>query len=349
MDIASLDLEQLQRWFVEQGEPAYRGRQVFGWLHARGARSWEEMTDLSKPLRARLEQLAPLRPVEIVDQLEAEDGTIKFLCRLFDGLEIESVWMPEQSRRTLCLSTQVGCAMRCAFCATGTLGLKRNLSAGEIAGQVEAIARHLRSETLPRPVSNVVYMGMGEPLANLEATIGSVQLLLHDLGENLSRRHVTVSTIGLVPAMREFVRRCPVKLAVSLNASGDEARDRLMPVNRRFPLAELLAACRSLALHGQDRITFEYVLLRGVNDGADDARRLVRLLSGLRCKVNLIPYNPFEGLPFERPDEAGVLAFQQVLVDAKLTAFIRRSRGQSLQAACGQLVARRSGPSGSFE
>ncbi len=342
-DLASLPLDRLEHWFVDQGEKAFRARQLFRWLHGRSAASYDEMTDLAKGLRARLAEQAPLRAPTIEDELVSADGTRKFRFGLADGLQVEGVWMPAERRSTLCVSTQVGCAMRCAFCATGTLGLKRDLSAGEIVGQVEAVNRQLRSDELPRPVSNVVFMGMGEPLANLDATVDAVQILLSEQGHLMSRRHVTVSTIGLVPAMGSFVQRAPVKLAVSLNAASDEVRDRLMPVNRRYPIDRLLAACRDLPLRGTNRVTFEYVMLAGVNDGLADARLLAKRLGGLRCKINLIPYNPAEGLPFERPEDDQVHAFQETLAAKGLSVFVRQSRGQDLRAACGQLIAGRGG------
>jgi 23S rRNA (adenine2503-C2)-methyltransferase len=253
------------------------------------------------------------------------------------------VFIPEAERQTLCVSTQVGCAMGCAFCATATMGLIRSLSAGEITGQVEAAALRLggggkAGGGKARPISNVVFMGMGEPLANLPAVGAAVQILLHPAGMGLSRRHITVSTAGLVPAMEEFVHRLPVKLAISLNATTDAVRDRLMPINRRFPIQDLLACCRQLPLQHGDRLTFEYVLLGGINDGPEDAGRLAGLLQGIRAKVNLIPFNTFPGCPFGAPDPRAVEAFQEALVTRQLSAFVRQSRGESLQGACGQLV-----------
>ena len=338
-DLASMTLARLTDWFVFKGEKAFRAQQVFRWIHQRGANDFEQLSDLSKTLRERLAAEARLDALEILQEQKASDGTRKLRFGLSDSGQIEGVWMPSEKRRTLCVSTQVGCAMRCGFCATGSMGLRRSLTAGEIVGQVEAVDRHLRSDVLPRPVSHVVFMGMGEPLANLDATVAAVEILLHDLGARLSRRHVTVSTIGLVPAMREFARRCPVRLAVSLNATTDELRSRIMPINKRYPIGKLLETCRALRLKGAHRITFEYVLLGGLNDSDEDARRLVGLISDMRCKVNLIPYNPYGDLPFERPAPGRVLAFQDILVKADLMAFVRRSRGQDLQAACGQLVA----------
>jgi len=337
-DPASLTCEGIQQWMTERGHPAFRGRQLFRWLHARAAQSYDEMTDLARVLREELGREVPLRPLEVVERREAHDGTEKLRLRLADGGEIESVYIPEEEasrpRRTLCVSTQLGCGMGCAFCATASMGLVRNLTAGEIVGQLEAVVR-LRG---PRPVSNVVFMGMGEPLANLDAVVDAVSILLHPHGHGLSRRHVTVSTAGLVPAMEAFVHRCPVKLAVSLNATTDAVRDRLMPVNRTYPLERLLACCANLPLQHNDRITFEYVMLRGINDAPEDARRLAALLRGIRCKVNLIPYNPCPASTFRRPAERDIQCFLDILAQASISAFVRRSRGDGLQGACGQLV-----------
>jgi len=337
-DLASMNVAELQAWVESQGLRTFHARQIFRWLHQRGAASYEEMTDLSKDLRARLPQLAPLlRPV-IVEERPCSDGAVKYRFRLHDGLEVEGVFIPESDRQTVCISSQVGCGMGCAFCATGTMGFLRNLSAAEIAGQVEAIMARLRAPDGRRPVSNVVFMGMGEPLANLPAVIRAAEILLDPLGPGFSRRHITVSTAGLIPAMEEFVRRSPVKLAVSLNATSDEVRDRIMPVNRRFPLERLLAACRNLPFQHGDRVTFEYVMLGGINDSDEDARRLLRLLSGIRAKVNLIPFNPFPGSAFARPSRERVDAFLERLAGGGVSAFVRQSRGASQGGACGQLV-----------
>jgi 23S rRNA (adenine2503-C2)-methyltransferase len=332
-DLSSLTFDQIQDALVRMGEQPFRGRQIFSWLHKKNAVSWAEMTDLSKELRARLENEAPLTPPEIAQEQQADDGTIKFRYRLQDGQEVEGVFMPEQSRSTLCVSTQVGCGMGCKFCATATMGLRRNLTAGEISGQLEAAKRKLGV-----PISNVVFMGMGEPLANLQAVLCAVDILLHPHGHYMSRRHVTVSTAGLVPAMEEFVHRTPAKLAVSLNATTNKVRNEIMPVNRKYPIESLLECCRHLPLQHTDRITFEYVMLGGLNDTEADARRLIRLLGGIRCKVNLIPFNPFGSLPYARPDEETVEIFQETVAAAGITVMTRKSRGQSLQGACGQLV-----------
>lgn len=337
-DLASMNVAELEAWVEAQGLRAFHARQIFRWLHQRGAASYEGMTDLSKELRARLPEIAPLRQPEIVEERPSSDGAVKYRFRLHDGLEVEGVFIPESDRQTVCISSQVGCGMGCAFCATGTMGHVRNLTAGEIVGQVEAIMARLRAPDGRRPVSNVVFMGMGEPLANLESVIRAAEILLHPLGPGFSRRHVTVSTAGLVPAMEEFVRRSSVKLAVSLNATSDEVRDRIMPVNRRFPLDVLLSACRNLPLQHGDRVTFEYVMLGGVNDSEEDARRLLRLLIGIRAKVNLIPFNAFPGSAFARPSRERVDAFLERLAAGGVSAFVRQSRGASQGGACGQLV-----------
>jgi 23S rRNA (adenine2503-C2)-methyltransferase len=346
-DLQSMLFDELQEWFIERGEKAFRGRQVFRWLHAKCAKSFEEMTDLSKVVRARLADAAALKPVAIAEQPTADDETVKFRYRLHDGESVEGVYIPEpgsgkqKARNTLCVSTQVGCGMGCAFCATATMGFVRNLSAGEIAGQLEAVVRLLCSGDKQRPVTNVVFMGMGEPLANLDAVVRAVKIMLHQSGYGLSRRHLTVSTAGLVPAMEEFVHQVPAKLAVSLNATTDEVRSRIMPVNRKFPLKVLMACCRNLPLMHTDRVTFEYVMLKGIHDSSADARRLVSLLSGIRAKVNLIPFNPYPGVEYGRPDQGQVEAFRELLASRNISAFVRRSRGDTLQGACGQLVVKR--------
>jgi 23S rRNA (adenine2503-C2)-methyltransferase len=336
-DIASLTRAELERWFVQQGDRPYRGRQVFRWLHERNAASFGEMTDLSKALRARLPELAWLSAPAILEERKAEDGTRKYRFGLCDGLQVEGVYMPEERRRTLCVSTQVGCAQGCRFCATGTMGLTRSLAAGEIVGQLEAVSRRLAAEGIARPVTNVVFMGMGEPLANLEAVVVAVDIFLDDFGPKLSRRHVTVSTVGLVPQLEEFVHRAPASVSVSLNAASDAVRDELMPINRRYPLAELMRCCRNLP-EQHSRLTFEYVMLGGVNDRPADARELAALVAGFPCKINLIPYNPSPGLPYERPEERRVAEFHELLTARQLSVFVRKSRGVELGAACGQLI-----------
>ncbi len=324
-----------------RGEPAFHGRQLFHWLHGRSVHDYALMTDLSQELRQQLAKEAPLVLPEPVERRLGPDGTMKVRFRLADGCQVEGVYMPEEKRRTICVSTQAGCGMGCIFCATAGMGLVRSLTAGEITGQVEAIVPLLGEQPVGHPVSNVVFMGMGEPLANLEAVATAVDNLRDPLGLGLSRRHITVSTCGLVPAMEKFAGRVAARLAVSLNATSDEVRSRIMPINRRYGLDVLLECCRKLELPGTDRLTFEYVMMRGINDSVEDARRLPKLLSGIHCKINLIPFNQVAGLPFERPENDQVENFQSLLLAKNFSVFIRRSRGDEVQAACGQLVTER--------
>ncbi len=342
------------------GEKPYRARQLFRWLHQKGAAALDEMTDLPRDLRARLAARFDLRTLTMAEEHRSSDGTVKWKWRTVDGRFIESVYMPHaagpgsgeddedleessnRERRTLCLSAQVGCAIGCTFCMTGTMGLARNLGPGEIADQVHRASRRLRELELgsgPRPLTNLVFMGMGEPLHNFENLKQALDLLLCEDGPNFSHRHVTVSTSGLVPQIRRLGEETQVKLAVSLNATTDAQRDRIMPINRRYPLGELLQACRDFPMKQGRRITFEYVLLRGVNDSDADAERLAKLIAGLPAKVNLIPYNDNPGLGFAAPEPARVEVFRDRLVRLNVTAVVRKNRGRDIAAACGQLAA----------
>jgi 23S rRNA (adenine2503-C2)-methyltransferase len=309
-DLRAQPLPALEQLVAALGEKPFRARQLFRWLHHRGAGGLEEMTDLPRQLRARLAERFRLPTLERHQEQRARDGTIKWTWRTFDGQLVESVYLPHvgdgedeeepanRDRRTLCVSTQVGCAMGCTFCLTATMGLRRQLSAGEIVDQVHRANRRLvelGEGKGPRPLTNLVFMGMGEPLHNLEALLPALEILLHPAGPDFSHRHVTVSTSGLVPGIDRLGAETRVKLAISLNASSDPQRDALMPVNRKWPIGELLSACRRFPMQQGRRITFEYVLLGGVNDGDDDARRLTRLVAGLPAKVNLIPYNESPG------------------------------------------------------
>ena len=296
------------------------------------------MSDVSRPLRAALGRafaLPLLQPAEIA---RAADGTRKLLFTLEPGRAIESVVIPEPRRLTACISSQAGCAMGCAFCATARLGLQRNLSAAEIAAQLLAVRRVLEPG---ERLSNVVFMGMGEPLHNYDALVEAIEILTADWGFGLSGRRVTVSTVGLLPQLERLVCETSVSIAVSLTATTDALRDRLMPVNRRYPLAQLIATCRSLPIAQRRRITFEYVLLAGVNDAPADAARLVGLLHGVRAKVNLIPFNPFPGAGFDRPPQSTAEAFQRRVLAGGVNATVRATRGRDIQAACGQLAATR--------
>jgi len=351
-DLRSLSAEALGRLVGELGEKPYRARQIFRWLHRNGAASLEEMTDLPATLRTALAGRCELRTLARAEERRSRDGTIKWTWRTADGLLVESVYMPHggdeeeepgnRPRRTLCVSTQVGCAMGCTFCLTGTMGLARNLGAGEIADQVHRANRRLvelGEGPAPRPLTNLVFMGMGEPLHNFEELKGALGLLLHPDGPDFSHRHVTVSTSGLVPEIERLGRETPVKLAVSLNATTDAQREALMPVDRRWPIAALMDACRRFPMRQGRRITFEYVLLGGVNDADEDAVRLARLVSGIPAKVNLIPFNPSPGLAFSAPSPERVEAFRSILEARRVTAVVRRNRGRDIAAACGQLAA----------
>ncbi len=335
-DLRDLSAYQVQELMVGLGEKPFRARQLLGWLYAKGARRIDDMTDLSKALRARLAgaaRLADLTPAKV--QVSA-DGTRKLLFVLADGARIESVLIPEEDHSTLCVSSQAGCRQACAFCRTASLGLMRNLAPSEITGQVLA-ARRLAEAA--RPLTNLVFMGMGEPLDNLDNLLVGLSHILGDHGLAMSQRKVTVSTVGLVDALPRLGRESDCSLAVSLNAPNDELRSRLMPVNRRFGLAELHGALAAFPLKPTRRVTLEYVLLAGVNDRPEHARQLARWVHGLRVKVNLIPFNPHPGSRFAAPDPADVERFQKELIDRHLTALLRRPRGTDIAAACGQLAA----------
>jgi len=341
-DLRSLSRGEVDALVARLGEKPYRARQLFRWLHQKGAESLDEMSDLPAALRARIEAEVPLRTLARAEERRSSDGTIKWTWRTPDGKLVESVYMPEPGRKTLCVSTQAGCAVGCTFCMTGTMGLARNLTPGEIVDQVSRANRRLLElgeGTGPRPLTNLVFMGMGEPLHNYDAVKAALEVLLAEDGPNFSNRHVTVSTSGIVPEMRRFGEETDVKLAVSLNATTDEVRSSLMPLNRKWPLRELLAACRDFPMKKGRRITFEYVLLGGVNDTDEDAHRLARLVKGIPAKVNLIPYNENPGLGFRAPAPSRVESFQEILVRANVTAVVRRNRGRDIAAACGQLAA----------
>ena len=352
VDLLGLPLDRLTRLLVEElGERPFHARQLYRWIHQRGVTDFDQMTDLSKSLRAKLRERCALEPLVKDLEQRSVDGTIKYRWRTRDGRAIESVYMPATDRKTLCVSTQVGCAMACRFCMTGTLGLLRNLTAAEIVAQVHAVNREVaRNEGLPltRPLTNLVFMGMGEPLHNFEHLKDSLHILRSEDGPNFSHRHITVSTVGLVPMIARLGAETDVKLAISLNASTDEQRDDLMPVNRKWKIADLMEACRQFPLRQGRRITFEYVLLRGVNDTDEDAARLVELLHDVPAKVNLIPYNENPGLGFFTTGEDRAERFREILARGHVAAFIRENRGRDIAAACGQL-ANRQGPGAAQE
>jgi 23S rRNA (adenine2503-C2)-methyltransferase len=317
------------------GAPRYRGRQLARWIFTRGIVDLDAMSDLPRDFRAALAARASVDLPEIERRTPSQDGSHKLVLRYADGARVQAVLMPDGDRLTLCVSTQVGCGFGCAFCFTGTMGLERNLSAGEIVAQVVVARQGLAAGAR---ITHVVYMGMGEPLANYAATVKSLRLLTDPLAFGFSPRRITVSTVGLVSGIERLARESlKVNLAISLHATGNEIRDRIMPVNRGFAIEELLAACRRFPLPFRQRMTFEYVLLDGVNDAVDDAKRLVRLLKGIRAKINLIPFNDWEGSGFSRPPLPRILAFQAVLLEHGITATIRWSKGEDIGAACGQL------------
>lgn len=343
-DIRDLTLEEMEAAVRECGERSFRARQVMAWLWKRGADSFAAMRDLPAALRAALAERYALGAPEVVYAARSSDGTRKLLLGLGDGERIESVIIPAADRVTLCVSSQAGCAMGCEFCATALMGLRRNLGAGEILGQIVAARRYLDpGETL----TNYVFMGMGEPLANYPRLGLALATMTAPWGMEISPRRITVSTVGLIPGMERLLAGFEVNLAVSLHATTDALRDRIAPVNRRFPLADLIDACARLPLKRRRRITFEYVMLAGVNDGDDDARRLRRMLAPLRAKVNLIMFNPFDGAPFAPASRERVEGFQAILHQGNLTATIRESRGGDIAAACGQLYAQRAESGGS--
>ena len=334
INLKSISKDELVSLLAGLGQPRYRAEQVMHWIYGRFARAVADITELSKDLRKELESRAYISNLEVVSRQFSEDGTEKFLFGLEDGESIESVLIPDEDRLTLCISSQVGCAMGCRFCLTGSLGFRRNLRAFEIVDQVIAVSR----EIAPRKITNIVLMGMGEPLANAAEVAEALRRITSLLG--MSKRRITLSTAGLVPGLKFLAEQAPgVNLAISLNAATDRVRDEIMPVNKKYPLKRLLEACRSFPLGARRKITFEYVMLGGVNDSIADARRLAALVKGITCKINLIPYNPHAGSDFRRPSEETVLAFQKVLTDRHIAAFIRKSKGQDILAACGQLKA----------
>lgn len=334
VDLKGMSLAEMEAWVKEEGLPAYRARQVRHWVFNARVRHFEEMSNLPKSLRAQLARKARINHLEEIKREVSRDGTTKYLFKLEDGHTIETVLIPERGHFTLCVSSQAGCAMRCLFCLTGKQGLKRNLMAAEIVDQVVHVKRSMKD---PDRLTNIVLMGMGEPLANYDAVLRALDNLIAEDGMNFSHRTVTLSTCGLVPQIQKLGQETKVNLAVSLNAADDETRNYLMPVNRTYPLAKLVSALKAFPLPNRRMITFEYILIRGMNDSDEDAMKLVSLLKGLRAKVNLIPLNPHPGLRLEAPAPERILRFQEILVRNHFTAIIRKSKGQDISAACGQL------------
>jgi len=342
-DLKNLTQDGLVEFALSLGQPAFRGKQIMAWLYRHGITEFSQMTDLAKVFRKLLEENACIS--RFTDTLieKASDGCVKFGFRLSDGYIIESVLIPEPDRNTLCISSQVGCAMGCSFCLTGTMGFKRNLTPSEIVNQICGVRDYLLDQPAdsligPDRVTNVVYMGMGEPLNNLEHVLASLSIIMEQKGLDISSRKITVSTCGIVPNIREFGKRSQVNLAISLHAVNDAVRSQLMPINHRYPLAALLDACRNFPMPRRKRIMFEYTLLKGVNDSDQDAFELARRLRGIPCKINLLSYNESPQLPYQSPSRDRLLKFQEILIDAHYTVFIRNSRGTDISAACGQLA-----------
>jgi 23S rRNA (adenine2503-C2)-methyltransferase len=342
VNLLGLDLDGLKAFFTAIGEKPFRAGQVMQWIHHYGVVDFAAMTNISKDLRARLQATATVVTPEIALDQVAEDGTRKWLLRLADGNCIEAVFIPEADRGTLCVSSQVGCVLNCAFCSTARQGYNRNLSSAEIIAQLWVANRALgRDPKGERIITNVVMMGMGEPLLNYDQVIPAMRIMLDDMAYGLSRRRVTLSTAGVVPMLERLRADCPVSLAVSLHAPNDALRDQLVPLNKKYPIAELLEACRRyVAGDGRRRVTFEYVMLAGVNDSPEHARELARLLRDVPSKVNLIPFNPFPEAGFQRSERAVIDRFRDILMQANLTTVTRKTRGDDIDAACGQLAGR---------
>ena len=350
-NLKAMTLREIERIINAKGVARYRASQFFRWLHYKGALSFDEMTDIPRSLRDMMAEYGPITCLEIDKRLISKDGSIKYRFKTPAGDYIESVYIPEKNRQTICVSTQVGCKMGCDFCLTGKMGFKRNLGTDEIVDQVRAIAADLRAMEAERTgtpqkyrsphkglITNVVFMGMGEPLDNLGEVVRAVEILTHPEGYGFSHRHVTVSTVGLVPEMIKFIHEVNAKLAVSLNATTDEVRSKLMPINNKYPIQMLIDTTQQLPVKSGDRITIEYVVIRDVNDSVMDMKRMVRLVSTFPAKINLIPYNPNPYCPYEAPSKELMMKLLRILVDNNVTAIIRASKGQDVMGACGQLA-----------
>ena len=336
VDLAALEVGDLETLVADWGEARFHARQIHRWIHARGVADPAQMTDLPGRLRDRMREAATVATPEVVADDLSEDGTRKLVLGLADGRRIEAVYIPDTPKQTFCISTQVGCAMGCGFCLTGKMGLVRHLTAGEICGQVRVLAG--ATGLLGKPF-NLVLMGMGEPLHNYDATMQAFRMLTGSHGMALPARRITLSTVGIVPAMDRLAAEPAIpNLAVSLHATTDQQRTALVPPNQKYPLAEILDACRRFPLSRRDRITFEYVLLDGVNDSVADARRLAALVEGLQAKVNVIPLNPAPGIPYGRPPDAAIDRFARTLSERGVRVSVRKSRGRDIRAACGQLI-----------
>jgi 23S rRNA (adenine2503-C2)-methyltransferase len=334
INLLNLDLKEMEALFLELGSKSFHGRNVFKWIHKHGVTDFDAMTDISKRLREKLRQQAEIKLPRLILEQPALDGTRKWLLELEDGQRIETVYIPDNGRSTICVSSQVGCALDCSFCSTAKQGFNRNLTVAEIIGQVWVASRELGT-----PPSNIVMMGMGEPLANLDAVITAMNIMQDDLAYMVSKYRVTVSTSGIVPALKRLSEVCDVSLAVSLHAPNNALRDQLVPINRKYPLEALIPACREFVRGDKRRkVTWEYVMLDGVNDTLAHAKALIRLLEGTPSKVNLIPFNPFPGSHYRASPTERVEAFRMRLKRSGIIATTRKTRGDDIDAACGQLV-----------
>jgi len=338
VDLKNLSSSELTEFLGAFGKERYRSVQILRWLYQNGVESLDEMTNLSKKFRQELSQASFISSLHPVRMERAKDGTKKFLFRLDDGNRVESVLIPDKARLTLCLSTQVGCAFGCGFCLTGKLGWRRNLTTSEILNQILAVKKTLPGKA---SITNIVLMGMGEPLANYENTLRALALMVHPDAFKFSSRRITLSTVGLLPQLEQLSKeKISFCIAISLNATDEETRSYLMPVNRRYPLNKILGLCKNFPLRPRSRITFEYVLVGGINDSPQDAKRLIRILRGIPSKVNLIPLNEAQEIPFKKPSDEAVKRFQEILMEGGLTAIVRTSKGSEISAACGQLQAK---------
>lgn len=342
-DLKDFTLNELTGWVKKHGWPAYRGKQLFAWLYRPGLVAFSQMSDIGKTMRTELSRLAVISRLSPAVEEQSEDGSSKFGFRLADGTTIESVLIPEGERLTLCVSSQAGCAMGCKFCLTGKMGFSRNLKPSEIVGQVQSVGEIVRERGLGNRINNLVFMGMGEPLANFTNLISALNILMEQTGLDFSSRRITVSTCGIIPRLKDLGEAVTVNLAVSLHAADNETRSLLMPVNQTYPVDELLAACKAYPLPNRRKVMIEYIMIKDLNDSLRHARLLIKKLHKLRCKVNLLPYNENKAFPWESPSRIQVELFQKTLRDAGITALIRESRGSDISAACGQLAAETDG------
>ncbi|MBL1142979.1 MAG: 23S rRNA (adenine(2503)-C(2))-methyltransferase RlmN [Proteobacteria bacterium] len=340
VNLLDYDRKSLGEYFTEIGDKSFRAQQVLKWIYHQGVVDFEGMTNLSKPLRAKLEQNTCIKPPEIISEQKSEDGTYKWLIQIDGGNSVETVFIPESDRGTLCISSQIGCPLECKFCSTGQQGFNRNLTTSEIIGQVWTANKALGYfESDKRVITNIVFMGMGEPLLNYDNVLKAINLLTDDLGFGLARRRVTVSTSGIIPEIDRLKEDTNVSLAISLHASNNELRNSIVPINRSYPMVDLLAACRRFTeARDNEPLTIEYVMLKDVNDSIEDARNLVKCLNGLPAKVNLIPFNTFPGTSYDCSDMKAINAFRDVLIKSNIITITRKTRGDDIDAACGQLV-----------